>query len=210
MGVVGGDRVTVNDLTLESYLKGVVPLEIPASWSVEAVRAQAVAARTYAAFERRHPKTSAYQICDTGSCQVYGGYDAEHPASNAAVDATRRQVLLSGGKPAFTQFGSSSGGWTSAGSMPYLPAQRDPYDGWSGNPMHAWRTTLADETIERAWPGVGDLRRIVVNRRDGNGTWGGRIVTITLRGSGGRVQVSGDTFRSVLGLRSTLLSFSVG
>ena len=209
VGIVGGDRVTVNDLALDGYLKGVVPLEIPASWSPEAVRAQAVAARTYAAFERRSPKTTAYQICDTGSCQVYGGYDAEHPLSNAAVDATRRQVLLSGGTPAFTQFGSSSGGWTSAGSMPYLPAQRDPYDGWSGNPMHSWRTTLAVGTIERAWPGVGDLRRIVVNRRDGNGTWGGRIVTMTLSGSDGRVQVSGDTFRSVLGLRSTLLSFSV-
>ena len=209
IGVAGGDRVTVNDLALDSYLKGVVPLEIPASWSPDAVRAQAVAARTYAAYERSHPRTSAYQICDTGSCQVYGGYDAEHPSSNAAVAATRRQILVSGGEPAFTQFGSSSGGWTSAGSMPYLPAQRDPYDGWSGNPVHSWQTTLADETIERAWPGIGDLRRIAVDRRDGNGTWGGRIVTMTLTGTSGRTQVSGDTFRSVLGLRSTWLTFSV-
>jgi stage II sporulation protein D len=209
IGIAGGERVTVNDLTLDNYLRGVVPLEIPASWSPDAVRAQAVAARTYAAYERAHPRSSAYQICDTGSCQVYGGYDAEHPSSNAAIDATRRQVLLSGGEPAFTQFASSSGGWTSAGSMPYLPAQRDPYDGWSGNPVHTWRTTVADDAIERAWPGVGDLRRIVVDRRDGNGTWGGRIVAMTLRGTGGRVQVSGDTFRSVLGLRSTWLTFSV-
>ncbi|GAB6983674.1 SpoIID/LytB domain-containing protein [Nocardioides pyridinolyticus] len=209
IGVVGGDRVTVNDLALDSYLKGVVPLEIPASWSPHAVRAQAVAARTYAAFERRHPKTSAYQLCDTVSCQVYGGYAAEHPSSNAAVVATRRQVLLSGGQPAFSQFASSSGGWTSAGSMPYLPAQKDPYDGWSGNPVHTWQTTVADETIERAWPRIGDLRRIVVNRRDGNGQWGGRVATLTLRGTGGRVQVSGDTFRSALGLRSTWVTFSV-
>jgi stage II sporulation protein D len=209
LGVTAGERVTVNDLLLDNYLKGVVPLEIPATWSPEAVRAQAVAARTYAAYERSHPKTSAYQICDTGSCQVYGGYDAEHPASNAAVEATRRQVLRSGGEPAFTQFGSSSGGWTAAGSVPYLPAQRDPYDGWSGNPVHEWSTTVADEVVESAWPGVGDLRRIVVNRRDGNGEWGGRVVTMTLRGTGGRVQVSGDTFRSVLGLRSTWVTFSV-
>ncbi|HYF73191.1 MAG TPA: SpoIID/LytB domain-containing protein, partial [Nocardioides sp.] len=74
-----GDRVTVNDVDLESYLKGVVPLEIPASWSTEAVRAQAIAARTYASYERKHPRSSTYQLCDTSSCQVYGGVDAEYP-----------------------------------------------------------------------------------------------------------------------------------
>ncbi|MCB0894881.1 MAG: SpoIID/LytB domain-containing protein [Nocardioides sp.] len=205
----GGERVTVNDLALDNYLKGVVPLEIPASWHADAVRAQAVAARTYAAYERRHPLSSAYQICDTGSCQVYGGYDAEYPASNRAVDDTAHQVLTSGGEPAFTQFGSSSGGWTAAGSVPYLPAQEDPYDGWSGNPVHSWSVKLTDGSLERAWPAVGDLRRITVVQRDGHGDWGGRVVSITLRGTGGRVSVSGDTFRSVLGLRSTWVTFRV-
>ncbi|MFC6345626.1 SpoIID/LytB domain-containing protein, partial [Nocardioides hankookensis] len=97
-----GTRVTVNDLNLESYLRGVVPLEMPALWSPAAVQAQSVAARTYASYERAHPRSSAYQICDTSSCQVYGGYDAENPASNAAVDATRGRILTSGGDPAFT------------------------------------------------------------------------------------------------------------
>ncbi|KQW45190.1 hypothetical protein ASC77_20675 [Nocardioides sp. Root1257] len=204
-----GTRVTVNDLNLESYLRGVVPLEIPALWSPAAVQAQAVAARTYAAYERAHPRSSAYQICDTSSCQVYGGYDAEHPAANAAVDATRRQVLTSGGEPAFTQFGSSSGGWTSAGSVSYLPARQDPYDGWSGNPVHDWKVRLSDAALEKAWPAIGDLTRIAVTSRDGNGAWGGRVRSITLTGSAGRVVVSGDTFRSVLGLRSTWLTFAV-
>ena len=61
---------------------------------------------------------------------MYGGVDAEHPASNRAVDATAGDILTHGGQPAFTQFSSSSGGWTAAGSMPYLRAKRDPYDGW--------------------------------------------------------------------------------
>lgn len=204
-----GDRVSVNVLRMDRYLLGVVPLEIPASWEPEAVQAQAVAARTYAAYARAHSPSAAYDICDTSSCQVYGGYGAEHPASNDAVAATSRQVLLSGGQPAFTQFGSSSGGWTAAGSVPYLPAQRDPYDAWSGNPVHRWSTTIGDAAIERAWPGVGDLRRIRVDRRDGNGQWGGRVAALTLIGTGGSVPVSGDTFRSVLGLRSTWLTFSV-
>ena len=204
-----GDRVTVNALALDNYLKGVVPLEMPASWSPAAVRAQAVAARTYAAYERRHPQSSAYQICDTSSCQVYGGYDAEYPASNDAVDATAGRVLLAGGEPAFTQFGSSSGGWTAAGSVPYLPAQEDPYDGWAGNPVHTWSVKVGDGVLERTWPAVGDLRRIAVTKRDGNGDWGGRISSLTLSGTKGKVTVTGDTFRTLLGLRSTWVTFRV-
>lgn len=205
-----GERVTVNVVSLENYLKGVVPLEIPASWSAAAVRAQAVAARTYASYERRHPQSSAYQICDTSSCQVYGGYSAEYPASNDAVDATRHRILMAGGAPAFTQFASSSGGWTSAGSVSYLPAKRDPYDKWSGNPVHTWSVKVDDGLIERAWPALGNLSKIVVAGRDGNGHWGGRVTSLTLTGSAGRVTVSGDTFRSVLALRSTWLTFKVG
>jgi SpoIID/LytB domain protein len=186
-----------------------VPLEIPASWSTEAVRAQAVAARTYASYERRHPQSSAYQLCDTGSCQVYGGADAEYPASNRAVDATAGTILTSDGEPAFTQFGSSSGGWTSAGSVSYLPAKADPYDGWSGNPVHTWSTSVDDTRLEQAWPAIGNLTRISVTGRDGNGDWGGRVRSIALRGTEGRVVVSGDTFRAVLGLRSTWLTFKV-
>jgi SpoIID/LytB domain protein len=202
-------RDTVNVLSLDSYLKGVVPQEIPASWSREAVRAQAVAARTYAAYERAHPHGGHYQLCDTWSCQVYGGYDVEHPASNQAIDDTRGQVLLAGGGPAFTQFASSSGGWTSAGSVSYLPAREDPYDGWAGNPVHSWSLRVQDTALEKAWPAIGNLTKIVVNRRDGNGDWGGRLREITLIGARNRVRIDGDTFRALLGLRSTWVTFGV-
>jgi SpoIID/LytB domain protein len=199
-------RDTINVLTLEAYLKGVVPLEMPASWSPAALQAQAVAARTYAAYERAHRSGP---MCDTTSCQVYGGYAAEATASNRAVDATRRQALLSAGEPAFTQFASSSGGWTSAGSVPYLAAKEDPYDGWSGNPVHAWSLRVQDGDLERAFPSVGNLERVVVLDRDGNGQWGGRVSSIRIVGSAGRVTVSGDTLRSALGLRSTWVNFKV-
>ena len=199
-------RVTVNALLLENYLKGVVPLEMPASWSPEAVRAQAVAARTYAAYERDHRSGP---LCDTTSCQVYGGYAAEHPASNAAVDATRRLTLMYDGEAAFTQFSSSSGGWTSAGSVPYLTARQDPYDGWSGNPVHDWSVAVTDRRIESAFPAIGNLTRLVVNQRDGNGEWGGRVRSVTLVGAKTRRTVSGDTLRGVLGLRSTWVTFVV-
>ena len=202
-------RDTVNVTTLENYVKGVVPREIPATWSPAAVQAQAVAARTYAAYERAHPLTSRYQICDTTSCQVYGGKSSEHPASNRAVNATRGQIRTHRGAPAFTQFSSSSGGWTSAGSAPYLVAKPDPYDGWSGNPNHKWSTKVTDTRIERAFPRLGNLRRIVVTRRDGNGQWGGRVRSMRLVGSDVALTISGDTFRFALGLRSEWVTFSV-
>jgi stage II sporulation protein D len=202
-------RDTVNVTSLENYVKGVVPREIPATWSPAAVQAQAVAARTYAAYERAHPLTSRYQICDTTSCQVYGGRSAEHPASNRAVNATRGQIRTYRGAPAFTQFSSSSGGWLSKGSVPYLVAKADPYDGWSGNPNHTWATRVTDRRIEKSFPRLGNLRRIVVVRRDGHGQWGGRVTSIRLVGSDVTLTLSGDTFRFTLGLRSEWITFAV-
>lgn len=202
-------RDTVNHVSMQAYLRGVVPLEIPASWSPAAVQAQAIAARTYAAYERGHARARHYQICDTTQCQVYGGADDEHPASDAAVRATRGIGVLHHGQPAFTQFSSSSGGWTSAGSAPYLAHRADPYDGWSGNPVHEWSTGVTDVQVERAFPQVGDLLRIAVSSREGGGEWGGRVRSMTLTGSQGAVTVTGDAFRSALGLKSSWFSFRV-
>ncbi|MFL6026037.1 MAG: SpoIID/LytB domain-containing protein [Friedmanniella sp.] len=196
-------RDTVNVLSMDDYLKGVIADEMPASWHPEAVKAQAVAARTYATWSRSQYPRRYYQICDTTSCQVYGGVGAEDPRSTAAVTATARRILTYGGKPAFTQFSSSSGGWTSAGSVPYLTARADPYDGFAGNPVHAWTLTLSAGRIESAYPSIGTLRRIQVVRRDGNGHWQGRVWTLVLDGTKADATVSGDSFRSRFGLRST-------
>ncbi len=205
----GADRDTVNVVSLENYLRGVVPLEMPALWHQEAVRSQAVAARSYAAYERAHAPKRHYQVCDTTACQVYGGASAEHPASDRAVAGTARRVRTWQGRPAFTQFSASSGGWTSSGSQPYLKAKKDPYDGWSGNPHHSWSQRVGDGAIESRWPGVGNLRRITFADREGNGQWGGRVGRVVLRGSAGTVRLSGDDFRFGLGLRSTWLHLRV-
>ena len=203
--LVSGD--TVNVLPMDDYVKGVVPREMPASWLPAAVQAQAVAARTYAAYERSAHATRYYQTCDTTSCQVYGGMTSEDSRSNSAVDATAGQILTYKGGPAFTQFGSSSGGWTSAGSVPYLAAKADPYDGFSGNPMHTWTTKIAASKIRAVWPSLGKLKRIVITQRDGNGEWYGRVEKMTLDGSRADVVVDGNTFRSKFGLRSQWFTF---
>ncbi len=198
---------TVNVLSLDEYVQGVVPREMPVSWKPAAVQAQAVAARTYAAFDRAAHASRHYDTCDTTSCQVYGGVSDEDPRGNAAVAATASRVLTHGGKPAFTQFASSSGGWLLAGSRPYLVSKADPYDNFSGNPMHTWNTTVTRAAIQRAWPSLGTLKRVLVTKRDGNGDWHGRVEQMRLDGSRSDVTVSGSAFRSALGLRSSWFRF---
>lgn len=193
-------RDTVNVVRLEDYLRGVVPREVPALWPTQAVRAQSVAARTYAAFERRQPIAGHYQICDTSSCQVYGGYTDEHPASNRAIEATRKQVLLSQGQPAFSQFSASNGGYTAAGAFDYLPAKKDPYD----KAYRGWEANITDAAVSAALPGIGSLEKLEVMERDGNGAFGGRVTSIKVVGSDGSSTLTGDQFRSYFGLRSTM------
>src|SRR4051794_14073569 len=204
----GSSTYPVDVVPLESYLRSVVPSEMPSSWSAAALRAQAVAARTYAAFvsEHPHPGVGAYfDLYDTTSDQMYTGMSAEVTSTNDAIAATAGNVLQDAqGHAAFTQFSSSSGGWTVAGGQPYLIAQKDPYDGVpqvSWNP-HSWRTTLSAASIRSAYPSVGAVQSLVVTGRDGNGAWGGRVTSLTVHGSSGSAVVSGTSFRSAFGLRS--------
>lgn len=208
-GATGLDRDTVNVLGLDAYLKGVVAREVPSYWHPQALRAQAVAARTYAAFDRATTDRGHYDLCDTDACQVYGGFTDEVRSTNAAVDATRGQVQTKGGRPIFAQFNASSGGWTSAGAFSYLPAKVDRYDAFAGNDFHDWTVPTTDARIEAQWPQVGDLSSIETSDRDGNGQWGGRVGTVTLTGTDGSVEVSGDDFRFLLGLYSTWFTIRV-
>ena len=193
-------RDTVNVLSLEAYLRGVVPAEMPSSWKAQALRAQSVAARTYAA--RSLTPSRYYDICDTTSCQVYRGYAAETAATDTAIAGTAGKILNYGGQPAFTQFSSSSGGYTAAGSQPYLVAKTDPYDDWSGNPVHDWSILVKASTLEKAYPAIGTLKTFQITARNGKGDWGGRVDSLKLIGSTGSVTITGNTARSVLGLRS--------
>ena len=207
---VGSGRDTVNVVGLDAYVRGVVPQEVPALWPAAAVQAQAVAARTYAAYERDHaPAGRAYDLCDTDACQVYGGVDAEHSSSDAAVVATAGRVVTYDGRAAFTQFSASNGVYSAAGDFPYLVAEPDPYDHGIPDDPHS-RTFTGDE-ITRHWSGLGDLVSVEVTERDGNGTDdvpGGRATMLRVTGTESSVDVTGSAFRSYLGLRSTLLKIT--
>jgi SpoIID/LytB domain protein len=200
---------------MESYLRSVVPSEMPSAWPADALRAQSVAARSYASRERADRAGQAYDTCDSTSCQVYRGRaqfagDAstltqtfEAASSDAAVAATGGVVLTYGGTIAFTQFSASNGGWTTDGGQPYLPAKPDPYDGVVSSSAHSWRVPLTVTAIQSAYPGVGAMQRLRVLGRDGHGIWGGRIGDVSVEGTSGSVVVSAAAFRASLGLKST-------
>ena len=204
-----GNRITVNYLPMEAYLRGVVPSETFASvWQQGTLRAQAVAARSYAAYKRVHPQSQAYDVCDTESCQVYGGASVEYPTTDTAVKATAGRILTYDGSPAFTEFSASSGGWTTAGDFPYLQAMPDKYESAS-DPNESWTVDFSDTELEKAWPSIGDLTGLEIDDRDGNGEWGGRAGTVILTGDAGSVTLTGTAFRQKLHLRSEWLDFTV-
>jgi stage II sporulation protein D len=201
----------VNAVSLESYVRGVVPNEVPSSWPSAALRAQAVAARTYVLATRRGGGSDVYD--DTRS-QVYGGRGTEASRTNTATTGTAGQVVRYSGKIATTFFFSSSGGRTEsiqyampgATSQPYLKSVVDPYDGSA--PLHRWTRSFSDARMQAALGDLvpGQLRKIEVTQTGRSP----RIVRARLVGSSGDASVGGPTLRSRLGLPSTWARFSTG
>jgi stage II sporulation protein D len=199
----GGSVQTVNVVMLEHYLLSVVPSEMPPSWHTQALAAQSVAARSYAA--DRLGGSGSWDICDTTSCQVYSGRAAETGSVGTAVAATAGRVLTYDGQVATAMFSASNGGQVAPGAVPYLRAKPDPYESGYSTPDATWRVTVSTGTIESAFPSIGTFRELVIVR-DGSGRWGGRARVVDLVGTDGTVSISGDRFRSVFGLRSTYVS----
>jgi stage II sporulation protein D len=205
-----GGLYVLNAVSLEGYVKGVVPNEMPADWPAQALRAQAVAARSYGlATEAGGGLFDQYD--DTRS-QVYGGIGSETAASNQAVTATAGKVVKYGGKVATTFYFSTSGGRTEniefsfvgADPKPYLKSVKDPFE--DSSPYHDWKQTYSQAEIEAELGDLvqGSLQSIDVTERGRSP----RIVSAKVVGSGGTTEVSGPTLQSRLGLRSTWVFFN--
>lgn len=202
-----GDRVTVNDVPLEKYVRGVVPAEMQAGWPQQGLRSQAVASRTYGAWRRSHPLDVAYDICDTALCQVYGGRSAETRSTNTAVGKTAQQVLTFRRKPIFAEFSASNGGYTVGGGKPYLPAKKDRFEGSSPD-YYGWKVKVTAADMEAEY-NYDDLDFIRIVERDGQGPRGGRVEQVRVTaGSGFTDTVTGDAFRLDWGLPSTLFTIA--
>ncbi len=201
----GAESRVLNHLDLEDYLLGVVPVEAKAEWAdsggKEALRAQAIAARSYAATEQRYPYA---ETCDTQDCQVYGGASREDPRTTEAVRTTAGKVVTRGGQPVATEFSSSTGGYTSGG---VFPAVEDLGDALS--PTHDWTHSTTAGAIASAF-GVGELLSINVVGRNDVGVDGGRVTELEVIGTGGTARVSGMEARTKLGIKSDWFTVTEG
>ena len=207
--------LVVNHVSLEHYLRGVVPTEMPSTWPVEALKAQAIAARSYALY-RLHASGS-FDVYDDTRSQVYRGRRAETTATNAAVTKTAGTVLLSGTSLVNAMFHSADGGWTEnnenvfvsstgaivAGAVPYLRGSSDrapdgsAYD--KASPYATWKTaTYSNDALSAILAGdprtnVGTLSSLDLSRRGVSG----RLISVTVAGDLGTKTVSGDVFRAI-------------
>jgi stage II sporulation protein D len=208
----GGLNV-VNDLPLEAYVRGVVAAESPSTWPADALRAQAVAARTYALTTNAGSSADGFtQYADTRS-QVYRGVAAETAATDAAVTATAGQVVTYQGRLVTTFFFSTSGGRTEnvensflgSAPEPYLVSVKDPYD--TASPNHRWtvRLTLAQAQRKLGSFVQGRLKRVTVVKHGVSP----RIVSAKIVGTRGTTTVSGPALKARLGLLDTWASFTV-
>ncbi|GAB4236352.1 MAG: SpoIID/LytB domain-containing protein [Stanieria sp.] len=199
-----GDTLTaINYVDLEDYLYSVVGAEAVATWPLEALKAQAVAARSYALYKSSTERSSLYDLDTTIGTQVYKGLDTEYTTTHQAVNGTAGQVMTYNGKVILAAFHSSSGGhtenvedvWTSP--LPYLRAVVD-YDQQS--PVFQWDKVVSAQEMNTLIGGVGTIKTMVPEET----TPYGRVVNMKVIGDRGTTVVSGAELRKVLDLRSTL------
>jgi stage II sporulation protein D len=208
-----GGVMAINAVALEDYVRGVISAESPATWPAEALKAQAVAARTYAVTTNVGSATDGIdQYADTRS-QMYKGVAAEFPSTDAAVTATGGQVVTYQGRPVTTYFFSTSGGHTEnvefsfigALPRPWLQGVDDPFDGVS--PRHEWKpASLTGTQAASKLRGLvrGAFRGITVTQR---GT-SPRVVRAEVMGTNGVTQVTGPELRKRLALLDTWATFT--
>jgi stage II sporulation protein D len=203
-----GSLNEINALPVDQYVKGVIPNESPPSWPQAALRAQAVAARSFALTGA--VGGNGFDLYNDTRSQVYEGLTSETAATNEAAEATRGQVLMYGGKIAETYFSACSGGQTESvqnvfygPAIPYLVGVPDPYDG--ACPLHNWKLEFSGPEISSRLSAYlqGRLKQVAITKRGVSP----RIVEAKLIGTGGATKVRGDQLEAALGSYSTWMEF---
>jgi stage II sporulation protein D len=197
-----GGLTAVNYVDIEQYLYSVLGAEMSGNWPIEALKAQAVAARSYALHQRLKSETDLYDVDNTQSSQVYKGLQTESSGTYSAVDATTGQVLTYNGQIILAVFHSASGGhtenvedvWTQP--LPYLRAVPD-FD--QGAPVYQWKENFSRAQISNKISGVGN----VISMKPERTTAYGSVLRMKVIGDGGSRVMTGADLRRVLNLRST-------
>lgn len=208
------ENVTINDVGLEDYVRGIVSREMSDAWGdagggrgLHALRAQAVAARTYALAQglgsASGRRFSYAKTCDSMSCQVYGGASAERPNGTVAVADTAGVVLRRGGSVVSTEYTASSGGRTAGGTFPPVD---DVGDATAANPRATWtRLVTPDQLLSRCSGHGGRLTRVATEADPGLvalGMVGGYAVRMRVTGPSGSCTIRHESLRTGLGLPS--------
>jgi stage II sporulation protein D len=203
----GSSLNVVNALALEQYAKGVMPNEVPPSWPTEELKAQAVAVRSIALTSDNGG--AIFDVYPDTRSQVYEGLESEYAETNAAVAATRGQVLMYNGQIATAFYSACSGGHTeSVGNvfgtpLPYLVGVPDPYDYYC--PLHKWTLNFTGPEISSRLSGYldGRLRKVVITKTGVSP----RILEAKLVGTGGTTTVTGSELAGALGGHDTWMTF---
>jgi len=210
-----GFHRTVNLLATETYLRGVVPRESPAGWGdaagglgMNALRAQAVAARSYALSEARYTYA---KTCDTQNCHVYGGAGLrtigntntsllEDARTDRAIADTANQVVKDAAqKVVRTEYTSSNGGRTAGG---VFPAKVDEGDLAADPVLQSWSRMVSANALQKKYPSIGVFMSVTTTHDGLGGDWGGYTTSVTITGTAGVVTRSGWNFRSDFSLNA--------
>jgi len=200
--------VVVNTIDFEDYLKGVVPAEMPSSWHPEALKSQAIAARTYAIRFIDKPDTSAYDICADTGCQVYAGFDKEIEATNKAISDTFGQVAVFRGKPIDAVFHSSSGGYTENSEFVFSTAvsylKGVPSTGEEESPKNTWFKVFPfDEFNAKIKTAIKEEIGDVIDWKITKSGVSGRMFSSDVIGTKGKTTIGASKMRNTFGLLST-------
>lgn len=204
----GSDVAVLNYVSMEDYVKGVLPYEVDPDWSIEALKAQAVCARSFALGTHKH-SDQGFDVCNTTNCQVYLGTNRATGQSNKAVDLTAGEYLTYQGEPVVGYFFSSDGGATEdaanvwGGEYPYLKGKIDPYEDIERAYNGVWSVTMtADEVQEKlqeAGYSIGTVVAVEVTKR----TPTDNVAEVTITDEDGQqVTIRKGDVRSVFGLNS--------
>ncbi|TYQ13270.1 UNVERIFIED_CONTAM: stage II sporulation protein D [Acetivibrio alkalicellulosi] len=210
----GSDMTLINVLSLEHYLYGVVPYEIQASSHPEALKAQAVAARTYSVSNMQKYIRLNFNLCTTVYSQVYRGYDGEATSTNKAIDDTKGEIVTFNGRPAAVFYFSSSGGRTEdvrnvwgSENFPYLISVEDKYE--SGNSWrYNWKVSYTAQRIkeimlQRGFD-LGDIIGVNITKRSD----AGRATELVVMGTKGERVYTNSGTRAFLSLDSQWFDIS--
>lgn len=211
-----GRLMVINEVDLEEYLKGVVPAEMNASWHPEALRAQAIAARTYGLYQMRQNGKKEFDVVASTKDQVYKGRAGADGPAGRAVEQTRSLVLTYHDEPVFAAFHSTAAGPTEDAfnvwslDLPYLKGVECPFD--MNSPHFQWRTDVALPFMEKRLREEGFPVGVIAGLAPAAYSRAGRVTQIRILHSDGELNIKGEDLRRVIGytmLASTQFEFEV-